>query len=103
MCRINLTNVISFHLPSCLPHASTFRVIWSSWSPRLASSRNIGNALHVLHPLSRRSAAISISTAAVLNFLLSDRRPIRRRRLHIMPKTLIMKISRKVATFKKHY
>lgn len=32
---INLTNVISFH--HAYPHASTFRVIWSSWSPRLAS------------------------------------------------------------------
>lgn len=72
-------------------------------SSRLASPYNIDNALRVLHPLLRRSAVISISTAAVLNFLLSDRRPIHRRRLHIMPKILTMKISQKVATFKKHY
>lgn len=42
-----LTNVISFHLPSCLSHASTFRVIWSSWSPYLATPTC--NALRVLH------------------------------------------------------
>lgn len=74
---------------------------------RLASPRNtsqhLGNALRVLRPLSHRSAAIYVSTAAVLNFLLSDRRPIRRRHLRTMPKTPITKISRKVATFKKHY
>lgn len=46
MYRINLTNVISFHLPSCLPYASTFRVIWSSWSPRPVSPRLTTSTTH---------------------------------------------------------
>lgn len=62
----------------------------------VASPRNTDNALRVLHPPSRRPAAICISVAAVPNFLLSDRRRIRRRHLCTMLKTPITRISRKV-------
>lgn len=62
----------------------------------VVSSRNTNNALRVLHPPSRRYAAISISIAAVPNFLLSDRRRTRRRRPRTMLKTPITRTSRKV-------
>lgn len=62
----------------------------------VASPRNIDNALRVLHPPSRCSAAISIFIVAVPNFLLSDHRQIRRRHLRIMLKTPITRINRKV-------
>lgn len=62
----------------------------------VASPRNIDNALRVLHPPSRCSAAISIFIVAVPNFLLSDHRQIRHRHLRIMLKTPITRINRKV-------
>lgn len=60
--HINLTNILiicinnlllmnmsfHFHLPSCLSHASTFYVIWSPWSSRLASPRLPTLATHYL-------------------------------------------------------